>query len=61
MPNTSNSLIIESPLPLAYYKGNIVAVYHYNHKTLRYNLFKVDEKNFLPKIKSLRIAPDCRL
>ena len=59
MANTTNSVIIDSPLPLTYYKGNIVAVYHYNHKTLRYNLFKVEEKNFLPKIKSLRIAPEC--
>lgn len=59
MANTTNSIFIDSPLPLAYYKGNIVAVYHYNHKTLRYNLFRVDEKNYLPKIKSLRIAPEC--
>ena len=58
MANTSNAIFIDSPMPLAYYKGNIVAVHHYNHKTLRYNLFKVEEKNYLPKSKSLRVVPD---
>lgn len=49
---------IKSPIPLAYFKGNIVAIYHYNHKTFRYNLMKVDEKCYLPKVKGLRIMPD---
>lgn len=52
------NISIKSPLPLAYYKGNIVAVHHYNHKTLRFNLFKVEEKYFLPKIKALKIVPE---
>ncbi len=59
MAKIDNLIKINSPLDLAYYRGNIVAVHHYNHKTLRYILFKrVDEKNFLPKIPALRIAPE---
>lgn len=56
--DAEKNIIIKSPLTLGYYKGNIVAVYHYNHKTLRYNLFKVEEKYFLPKMKALKVAPD---
>ena len=58
MPNTINSVFIDSPMRLAYYKGNIVAVYYYYNKTLRYNLFKVEERNYLSKSKSLRIVPE---
>lgn len=54
----SDYISIKSPIPIAYFKGNIVAICHYNHKTFRYNLMKVDEKCFLPKVKGLRIMPD---
>lgn len=53
---------INSPLDLKYHRGNIVASYTYNHKTFRYNLFKVNDNNFLPKYSALRINPqeyDC--
>ena len=33
---------INTPLELAYYKGNVVVNYKYNHKTFRYNLLKID-------------------
>lgn len=49
---------IKSPLPLTYYKGNIVILLNYNHRTLRYNLFKVDKNNFLPKTRALKASPN---
>lgn len=45
---------INSPLDLAYDKGNIVMSYKYNHKTFRYNLLKIDQAYFLPKIPALK-------
>lgn len=54
---------INSPLDLKYYRGNIVALHTYNHKTLRYPIFKVSENLFLPKIPALKFSPteyDCQ-
>ena len=45
---------INTPLELAYYKGNVVVNYKYNHKTFRYNLLKIEERLFLPKISALK-------
>lgn len=45
---------IDSPLRLKYYKGNIVAVITYNHKTFRYNLAKVPKDCFLEKTMMLK-------
>ena len=45
---------IDSPLRLKYYKGNIVAVITYNHKTFRYNLAKVPKECFLEKTVMLK-------
>lgn len=49
---------INSPLKLDYYKGNIVAVYQYNGKTFRYNLFKTAKENFSVKTKTLKVNDD---
>ena len=45
---------INTPLELAYYKGNVVVNYKYNHKTFRYNLLKIDSGLYLPKIRALK-------
>lgn len=45
---------INTPLELAYYKGNVVVNYKYNHKTFRYNLLKIDSKLFLKKTCALK-------
>lgn len=54
----NNYIKITSESVLKYYKGNIVFVYHYNKKTFMYNLMKVEESNFLPKMQALRVVPE---
>ena len=51
---------IDSPLRLKYYKGNIVAVITYNHKTFRYNLAKVSKESFLEKTMMLKQSSKLR-
>ena len=46
---------INTPLELAYHRGNIVVYYKYNHKVFRYNLLKIDSKLYIAKPCGLKI------
>lgn len=57
--NTKSTFIkINSPLDLGYYRGNIVFIHNYRHKTFRYIAFGVNNDCFNNKTKALKLS-DC--
>lgn len=52
---------INSPLELGYYRGNIVFVHNYRHKTFRYIAMRVNQDCFNKKKKTLKLSDsyDC--